>query len=190
MFKKQIVLVDENDNQIGKMEKLKAHQLGLLHRAFSVFIFNDRGETLLQKRAKNKYHSAGLWSNACCSHPTSNNIQEEAKKRLKKEMGIKCPIKETFSFVYTAKIGDLTENEFDHIFVGFYDGEISPNKKEASDYKWIDSENLKNDILQNPQNYTEWFKLIYEKVFNYDKIKDGAKWLNGQFTLEKIKSVK
>ncbi|MDD5739135.1 MAG: isopentenyl-diphosphate Delta-isomerase [Candidatus Pacebacteria bacterium] len=166
MFKKQVMLVDENDNQTGKIEKLKAHQLGLLHRAFSIFIFNNRGDLLLQKRAKNKYHSPGLWSNACCSHPISNSIQKEAKKRLKKEMAINCPIKEIFSFIYTAKVGDLTENEFDHVFIGFYNGKVSPNKKEASDYKWINFKDLKNDISQNPQNYTEWLKLIYEKVKN------------------------
>lgn len=170
MFKKQIILVNESNAQTGKMEKLKAHQLGLLHRAFSIFIFNDRGEALLQKRSLNKYHSAGLWSNACCSHPITNNIQKEAKKRLKQEMGIKCPLQEVFSFIYQAKLGDLTEHEFDHVFIGVFNGQAKPNKKEASDYKWIGLENLKTDISQNPQNYTEWFKLIYEKVFNYGKI--------------------
>ena len=170
MFKKQVTLVDENDKEIGKAEKLKAHQLGLLHRAFSVFIFNDRGEVLLQKRAQHKYHSPGLWSNACCSHPVTKNLQKETENRLKKEMGIKSSLQEIFSFIYTAKVGELTENEFDHVFIGKFNGEVRPNKKEASDYKWITFENLKNDITQNSQNYTEWFKLIYEKVFDYAKI--------------------
>jgi isopentenyl-diphosphate delta-isomerase len=166
MFKKEIILVDENDNETGKMEKLKAHQLGVLHRAFSVFVFNNRGEILLQKRAKSKYHSAGLWTNACCSHPISKDIKKEAEKRLKKEMGIKCSLQEIFSFVYTAKVGvDLTENEVDHVFIGFCEGKISIDKREAEDYRWVSFEALKNDVAQNPQNYTEWFKLIYEKTY-------------------------
>ena len=171
MFKKRVILVDENDNQIGEMEKLKAHQLGLMHRAFSVFIFNNRGDLLLQKRAKNKYHSAGLWSNACCSHPVSSDIKKEAEKRLKKEMAIKCSLQKIFCLIYTAKVGDLTENEFDHVFIGHYNGNVKHNKKEVEDYKWLNFEDLKNDISQNPQNYAEWFKLIYEKVFSYGKIK-------------------
>jgi len=164
--------VDENDKETGKMEKLKAHQLGVLHRAFSVFIFNNRGEILLQKRAQNKYHSAGLWSNACCSHPLTKNLQKEATSRLKKEMGIKSSLQEIFSFLYTAKIGDLSENEIDHVFIGTFNGEVKLNKKEASDYRWITLEYLKNEVNENPQNYTEWFKLIYEKVFNY-AVKQG-----------------
>lgn len=171
MFKKQIILVDENDKQTGEMEKLRTHQLGLLHRCFSIFIFNDRGDLLLQKRAKAKYHSGGLWSNTCCSHPTTKDIKREAQKRLKQEMGIKCLLEEIFSFIYTAKVGDLTEHEFDHVFVGRYNDSVKINKKEAEDFKWINLVDLKNDITQNPQNYTEWFKLIYEKVFSYNKVK-------------------
>ena len=170
MLKKKVLLIDENDNEMGFAEKLKAHQLGLLHRAFSVFIFNDRGELLLQKRAQNKYHSAGLWSNTCCSHPVSKNIKKEAQKRLKKEMGIKCQLQQIFSFIYNAKIGDLTENELDYVFVGAYNSQPNLNKKEAEDFKWVDFKSLKNAITQNPKNYTEWFKLIYEKVFDYGKI--------------------
>jgi len=167
----KIILVDESDNPTGTIEKLKAHQLGLLHRAFSIFILNNRGDLLLQKRAKAKYHSPGLWSNACCSHPTTKNIQKEAQKRLHQEMGIKCSLEEIFSFIYMVKVGNLTENEFDHVFIGHYNGNVKINKKEAEDYKWLSFENLKNDITQNPQNYTEWFKLIYEKVFGYAIIK-------------------
>lgn len=167
----KIILVDENDNPIGKTEKLAVHQKGLLHRAFSVFVFNLKGEMLLQKRAKNKYHSGGLWTNACCSHPKSNKVGKEAQKRLKKEMGILCPLQEIFSFIYTAKVGNLTEHEFDHAFIGHFNGEPKINKKEVEDYKWITFENLKQDISQNPQNYTEWFKPIWEKVFSYAKIK-------------------
>lgn len=162
-----VILVDDNDIQIGQMEKLKAHQLGSLHRAFSVFIFNNRGDLLLQKRARGKYQSGGLWTNTCCSHPVSKDIQKEAEKRLKKEMAIQCSLQKIFCFTYTAKIGDLIENELDHVFIGFYNGNVKPNKKEAEDYKWLNFEDLKNDITQNQENYTEWFKLIYEKVFRY-----------------------
>jgi len=171
MFKKRVLLIDENDKEMGFAEKLKAHQLGLLHRAFSVFIFNDRGELLLQKRDQNKYHSAGLWSNTCCSHPVSKNIKKEAEKRLKKEMGIKCPLQQIFSFIYKAKVGDLIENELDYVFVGFYNNKPNLNKKEAVDFAWVDFKSLKSTISQNPQDYTEWLKLIYEKVFDYGKIK-------------------
>ena len=167
----KVILVDENDNPVGKMEKLLVHQKGLLHRAFSIFIFNAKGEMLLQKRAKNKYHSPGLWSNACCSHPISKNIQKEAQNRLKKEMGVRCSLQEIFSFIYTAEVGDLTENELDHVFIGIFNGKVSPDKKEAEDYKWFNFEDLKNDISQNPQHYTEWFKLIWEKVFAYAQTK-------------------
>lgn len=166
----KIILVDKNDNPIGKMEKFLVHQKGLLHRAFSIFIFNNRGDLLLQKRAMAKYHSGGLWSNTCCSHPTTKDIKKEAEKRLKKEMGIECFLQEIFCLIYTAKIGDLIENELDHVLIGSYNGEVKINKKEAEDYKWLNFEDLKNDITQNPQNYTEWFKLIYEKVFRYAKI--------------------
>ena len=162
----KVLLVDKNNNSLGKADKLFAHQKGLLHRAFSVFIFNHKGEMLLQKRAQNKYHSAGLWSNACCSHPLSDNVLLEAQKRLSEEMGIQCPLKEIFRFTYKARVGDLTENEFDYVLVGIFNGRVSPNKNEVQEYKWISFQDLKKDIAQNPQNYTQWFKLIYEKVFN------------------------
>lgn len=168
MFKKQVLLVDENDIQIGQMEKLRVHQLGLLHRSFSVFVFNDSGDLLLQKRAKNKYHSAGLWSNACCSHPENKkDIGQEAQKRLEKEMGIKLPLQEIFCLVYGAKVGDLIEHEFDHVFVGSFNGPAKPNKKEAEAWKWVSIDNLKKDIAQNPQNYTEWFKIILNQVLDF-----------------------
>lgn len=169
MFKRQVLLVDENDNPTGLMEKLKVHRLGLLHRSFSVFVFNDSGDLLLQKRAKNKYHSAGLWSNACCSHPENKkNIAQEAQKRLEKEMGIKnCNLQEIFSVVYEAKVGDLIEHEFDHVFIGSFNGPVKPNKKEAEAFKWASIDNLKKDIVQNPQNYTEWFKIILNQVLDF-----------------------
>lgn len=167
MFKKQVVLVNENDSEVGKTGKMKAHKLGLLHRAFSVFIFNNKGDMLLQKRAKSKYHSGGLWSNACCSHPISKNAKKEARKRLKKEMDVNCPIEKIFSFIYTANVGDLIENELDYVFTGVFNDQPHPNKKEAEDFKWVSFNALKTDISQNPEQYTEWFKLIWKRVFTH-----------------------
>ncbi|MDD5433461.1 MAG: isopentenyl-diphosphate Delta-isomerase [Candidatus Pacebacteria bacterium] len=168
MFKKQVILVDENDNQIGEMEKLKAHQLGALHRSFSIFIFNLKGEMLLQKRSKSKYHSPGLWSNACCSHPENKkSITKEAQKRLEKEMGIKLYLREILSIVYKAKVGDLIEHEFDHIFIGTFNGSAKPNKKEVEAWKWVAIDELRKDIAEKPEIYAEWFKIILEQVIAY-----------------------
>ena len=157
----EVVLVDEKDNQVGTGEKLKVHREGKLHRAFSILIFNSKGEILLQKRAKSKYHSGGLWSNACCSHPCPGELLEEAiHRRLKEEMGIDCELKKLFSFIYKVKLADLFENEYDHVFLGRFDGVPSPAKDEADGWQWIDLEKLKQDVKKNPQNYTYWFKLI------------------------------
>ncbi|MBU4298760.1 isopentenyl-diphosphate Delta-isomerase [Patescibacteria group bacterium] len=167
-----VILVDKKDKEIGREEKLKAHQEGKLHRAFSVFIFNKKGELLLQKRAESKYHSGGLWSNACCSHPRPGfGIKEEAKKRLKEEMGIKVDLKETFSFIYKAKVGDLIEHEFDYVFVGKFDGEPKPNKSEVEDWKWLNEKDLRKDIKENPERYTLWLKIILNKVFKWKNLK-------------------
>lgn len=164
----QLVLVDQEDREIGTAEKLKTHQQGRLHRAFSILIFNSKGDILLQKRAKAKYHSGGLWTNACCSHPGPGlRLLDEAQKRLKEEMGFSCPLKEIFSFVYRAELGELTEHEFDHVLVGKFEGEPKPNPEEADDWKWMNFEQLKKDVKENPQNYTFWFKLILAN----DKIK-------------------
>jgi isopentenyl-diphosphate delta-isomerase len=163
MFKEEIILVDEKDNKIGIGEKLKVHQEGKLHRAFSIFIFNSKGEILLQKRARSKYHSAGLWSNACCSHPKPDETLKEATtRRLKEEMGIKCNLKEVFNFIYRVDLGNLIEYEFDHIFVGELDGNPRPNRKEVEDWKWINLEKLKKDTKDNPEKYTYWFKMILD----------------------------
>lgn len=165
MTKNEVVLVDKKDNQVGKGEKLKIHQEGKLHRAFSIFIFNSKGKLLLQKRAKGKYHSSGLWSNTCCSHPKPNqDLKNEAKRRLKEEMGIECDLREIFSFIYGKDFGDLTEHEFDHVFIGKSDGGPKPNPEEAEDWKWITPEDLRRDVKENPEKYTFWFKLILNKV--------------------------
>jgi len=161
-----VITVDKKDEEIGREDKLKVHQEGKLHRAFSVFIFNKKSELLLQKRAGVKYHSGSLWSNACCSHPRPGfDIREEAKKRLKEEMGIKTTLKEVFSFIYKAKVGDLIEHEFDYVFVGKFDGEPKPNENEVEDWKWIDKKDLKRNIKENPENYTPWLKIILNKAW-------------------------
>jgi isopentenyl-diphosphate delta-isomerase len=162
----QVILVDENDVPIGVMEKLEAHQKGLLHRAFSIFIFNSKGEVLLQKRALHKYHSGGLWTNACCSHPKPNEGNEEAAhRRLMEEMGFDCVLEKKFHFIYKAKLNnELTEHELDHVFVGIYDKEPLINLDEVADWKYTNPELLLQDIKNNPENYTYWFKQVLEKV--------------------------
>ncbi len=170
MVKEEIILVDEKDNEVGTGEKLEVHRSGKLHRAFSIFIFNSRGETLLQKRAKTKYHSAGLWSNSCCSHPRPNqNLEEEARKRLREEMGISCDLKEIFSFLFRANLGNLIEHEVDHVFIGRFDGRPEPNEREAEDWKWINPGELTRDVKENPGKYTHWFKIALDRALKENK---------------------
>jgi isopentenyl-diphosphate delta-isomerase len=161
----KVILVNKKDKAIGTEEKLKAHQKGKLHRAFSVVLFNKKGEILIQKRAKSKYHSPGLWTNTCCSHPKPNeNTKEAAQRRLKEEMGIKTDLKKAFSFIYKAKLGNLVEYEFDHVFLGRFDGQPKPNKKEIEDWQWIKLVDLEKDIKKNPKKYTPWSKIILKKL--------------------------
>lgn len=161
----KIILVDKNDRKIGVAEKLRVHQEGKLHRAFSIFIFNSKGEMLIQKRAKNKYHSGGLWTNACCSHPgPGKNLKQEAEKRLKEEMGINAKLDEVFSFTYKANFGDLTEYEIDRVFFGNFDASPKINKEEAEGWKWLKPDDLKKDVKTNPEKYSFWFKKILDKV--------------------------
>jgi isopentenyl-diphosphate delta-isomerase len=162
---KEIILVDKEDNEIGLGEKLDVHKKGKLHRAFSVFIFNSRGKLLLQKRAKKKYHSPGLWSNSCDGHPRPNkDIEKEAEKRLKEEMGFKSKLRKVTSFAYRGRVGGLIENEIDNILVGKFEGKPKPNKQEVEDVKWVAYDSLRKDIKNNPQNYTLWFRIIFDKV--------------------------
>jgi isopentenyl-diphosphate delta-isomerase len=164
-----IILVDENDEQIGTMEKMEVHQKALLHRAFSIFVFNDKGEILLQKRANKKYHSGGLWTNACCSHPKpGEETLVAAKKRLHEEMGFVIDLKKAFHFIYKVPFDNgLTEYEFDHVFIGTYDGDIIPNAEEVSDYCYKSVEEVKGSIQSHPQKYTEWFKIAFPKMEEY-----------------------
>lgn len=160
-----IILVDEHDNEIGTAEKLAAHRNGQLHRAFSIFIFNTKAELMLQKRAATKYHSAGLWTNTCCSHPRAGeDTVAAAHRRLREEMGFDCPLEEKFQFTYQVKFDNgLTENEFDHVFVGSYDGEPDLNPAEASAWQWMSLPDVKRDIAHNPNHYSHWIKIVIDR---------------------------
>jgi isopentenyl-diphosphate delta-isomerase len=161
-----VILVDEQDNPVGTMGKMEVHEKALLHRAFSVFIFNDKGEMLLQKRAATKYHSAGLWTNTCCSHPKPGETTEAAAiKRLQEEMGFSTPISKAFSFVYKAPFDNgLTEHEYDHVFTGTFNGLINPDPREVSDYCYQSIETVKENVQTHPDHFTEWFKIALPKV--------------------------
>ena len=166
----KIILVNKNDEQIGIGEKMDVHKQGSLHRAFSIFIFNNKGEMMLQKRAASKYHSPGLWTNTCCSHPhPGETVINAAKRRLKQEMGFKCELREIYSFIYKANVGNLIEHEFDHVFTGKFEGKPELNKEEAEDWKWITLKELEKDIKKCSEKYTFWFKAILNKTFfKYD----------------------
>ncbi len=158
----KVILVDEQDNALGTMDKLEAHSRGILHRAFSIVIFNSRGELLLQKRSLKKYHSGGLWTNSCCSHPRPDEpIVEAATNRLKHEMGIDVQPEFAYKFLYKSKLdNNLTEHELDHVFTGLFDGTPEINADEVADWKFISVEELRMDILKYPNRYTTWFRLI------------------------------
>ncbi len=164
-----VILVDEMDQQIGTMEKIEVHQKALLHRAFSVFIFNEKGEMLLQKRAEHKYHSAGLWTNTCCSHPQpGDETQLAAVKRLKEEMGFTTRLEKVFDFIYKAPFDNgLTEFEFDHVFIGTYAGEIIPDPDEVAEYCFKSVEEIKSSLQSNADKYTTWFKIAFPKMEAY-----------------------
>ena len=167
MREEQVILVNERDEQVGLMPKMEAHEKALLHRAFSVFVFNDENELMIQQRALGKYHSPGLWTNTCCSHQRQGESNIEAgKRRLQEEMGFSTDLKDTISFIYKAPFDNgLTEHEFDHILVGIYNKEPKPNPEEVHAYKWVDLEELKKDMSENPDIYTEWFKIIFDKYY-------------------------
>jgi isopentenyl-diphosphate delta-isomerase len=162
----KVVLADRNDKVLGTMEKIEAHRLGLLHRAFSILIFNKRGELLIQKRAGGKYHCEGLWTNTVCSHPRSGESYEDgAHRRLKEEMGFDCDLEKKYCFIYKKKFDNgLTEHEYDCVFEGTHDEEINPDPKEIDAIRWVKIADLEKEIAQNPENYTEWFKQIVQKA--------------------------
>jgi isopentenyl-diphosphate delta-isomerase len=157
-----VVLVDSQDNEVGIMEKLEAHEKGLLHRAFSIFLFNSKGEMLLQQRALSKYHSPGLWTNACCSHPAPNETTLEAgKRRLQEELGLSTVLVEAFKFEYRATFDNsLTEHELDHVLVGYTDEFPQLNTDEAQDYRWVRWADLLSEMALYPEKFTVWFKII------------------------------
>ena len=167
-MKEKVILVDKNDNELGTMEKQEAHVKGLLHRAFSVFIFNDKNELLLQRRAVNKYHSGGLWTNTCCSHPRQNEKTEDAaKRRLLEEMGMRSTLKKQFDFVYKAKLdNNLYEHELDHVFFGFTNDLPIINPEEVEEYTYKTLEDIGNEMKAIPDKYTEWFKICFREVVN------------------------
>lgn len=163
-----IVLVNENDEQIGSIGKLEAHQKGLLHRAFSIIVWNDQHEILIHQRAIGKYHSEGLWTNTCCSHPkVGETILEAAHRRLQEEMGFDCELQQKFHFIYQVELeNQLIENELDHVLIGTFNQNPSPNPEEVEDYRWISLEQLKNEIAEKPAQFTFWFKEI---IHNFEE---------------------
>lgn len=169
MAEEQVILVNENDEQIGTMAKMEAHEKALLHRAFSVFIFNKNNELLLQQRAAKKYHSPLLWTNTCCSHQRVGETNIEAgKRRLQEEMGFTTELKNVLSFIYKAPFDNgLTEHELDHILIGNFDEDPKINAEEVQDFKWMTLEKVKADIKKQPEIYTEWFKIIFDRFYSH-----------------------
>lgn len=167
MKEEKVILVNQKDEQVGLMPKMEAHEKGLLHRAFSVFIFNDKNELMLQQRALSKYHSPGLWTNTCCSHQREGEDNISAgKRRLQEEMGFSTELRDTISFVYKAAFDNgLTEHEYDHILVGKFNDDPNLNPEEAAAFKWLSLEEVREDMQKNPLIYTEWFKIIFEKYY-------------------------
>ena len=170
----KVILVDVNDNPIGIMSKMEAHEKALLHRAFSVFILNKKGELMLQQRAMHKYHSPGLWTNTCCSHQREDEENVLAgKRRLKEEMGFTTHLEEIFSFIYKAPFENgLTEHELDYILLGYFDGSPIINTNEVATWKWMSLEQIKNSIKNNPQHFTVWFKIIFDRFYKYINTKN------------------
>ena len=169
MDEEEVILVNKKDIQLGLMPKMEAHRKGVLHRAFSVFIFKSSRELLIQKRSSQKYHSPGLWTNTCCSHQRDGESTiDAANRRLSEEMGLNADLKEIFSFIYKANLkSGLIEHEFDHVLVGYTDFSPIINIKEVEDWKWVDLCILEHDIDKNPNIYTEWFKIIFKRVKAY-----------------------
>ncbi|WP_100159043.1 isopentenyl-diphosphate Delta-isomerase [Proteus columbae] len=172
-----VILVDKNDNELGTMPKLEAHIVGALHRAFSIFIFNSKQQLLIQQRAVSKYHSGGLWANTCCSHPLPNELLSDAiHRRLDEELGMKCDMQSIGTILYNEKVtDDLIEHEFDHLFLGFSNELPRSNSNEVMDYRWISLDSLYQDIEENAQNYSVWFRHILNRM----GIEQFSRWSHG-----------
>ena len=171
-MEEQVVLVDVNDNPLGLMPKMEAHEKGVLHRAFSVFILNDKGELMLQQRALHKYHSPGLWTNTCCSHQRNGETNVAAgKRRLQEEMGFVAELREITSFIYKAPFDNgLTEHELDHIMIGHFNENPDINLEEVANWKWMAVDAVRDDIQKHPENYTVWFIIIFEQFYEQIKL--------------------
>ncbi|RZJ70888.1 isopentenyl-diphosphate Delta-isomerase [Flavobacterium sp.] len=169
MQEEKVILVNENDEQIGLMPKLEAHEKAVLHRAFSVFILNDKNELMLQQRAAQKYHSPLLWTNTCCSHQREGESNLEAgTRRLREEMGFETELRELFHFIYKAPFDNgLTEHELDHVMIGFYKGEPKINEEEVEDWKWMAIDDVKRDMERRPELYTIWTRIIFDEFYHY-----------------------
>ncbi len=169
MIEEEVILVNEQDEAIGTMPKMEAHEKAILHRAFSVFVMNDEGKIMLQQRAAHKYHSPLLWTNTCCSHQRLGEKNIEAgKRRLQEEMGFVTELKELFSFIYKAPFDNgLTEHELDHVMIGNYNGAPEINEEEVAAWKWMTPAAIREDMMKFPENYTAWFKIIFEKFYDY-----------------------
>lgn len=162
----EVLLVNEQDVPVGTMEKMEVHRLGLLHRAFSVFIFDKRGRMLLQQRSLHKYHGGGLWTNACCSHPFPNEaVQQAAERRLQEELGFSVPLEKLFTFTYRAPVeNNLVEHEYDHVFAGVYEGGIEPNTDEVANWRYQDMQSIGEEIKHHPDRFTYWFKMAFPRI--------------------------
>ena len=169
MKEENVILVNERDEPIGLMPKLEAHEKAILHRAFSVFVLNEKKELMLQQRAPQKYHSPLLWTNTCCSHQREGETNIEAgNRRLGEEMGFTTELKELFHFIYKAPFDNgLTEHELDHVMIGYYDGIPQINLEEAGDWKWMKIEDVKEDMKRHPETYTVWFRIIFDEFYHY-----------------------
>lgn len=169
MTEEKVILVNENDEQIGLMEKLEAHEKAVLHRAFSVFVLNDKNEVMLQQRAHHKYHSPLLWTNTCCSHQREGETNIQAgTRRLQEEMGFSTELKELFHFIYKAPFDNgLTEHELDHVMIGYYNNEPNINLDEVESWKWMSIEAIRDDIQTQSENYTVWFKIIFDEFYHF-----------------------
>lgn len=175
MREEQVILVTPEDQVIGTMPKLEAHEKAELHRAFSVFVLNDKGETMLQQRAAHKYHSPLLWTNTCCSHQRLGETNIEAgKRRLREEMGFETDLRELFSFIYKAPFDNgLTEHELDHVLLGYYSGSPEINPEEVAAWKWMGLEEIRQDLEDSPEQYTAWFRIIFNRFYEYIRLNEG-----------------